>query len=39
VPCAEGLSHNEAEEANPDDVAAGCQVLLQAMIERADSSG
>jgi N-carbamoyl-L-amino-acid hydrolase len=36
VPCAEGLSHNEAEDAAPADLAAGCQVLLEAMIEVAD---
>lgn len=38
VPCADGLSHNEAEDAKPSDIAAGCQVLLQAMLEMADRS-
>lgn len=33
VPCAEGLSHNEAESATPDDCAAGAQVLLNAVLE------
>ncbi len=35
VPCADGLSHNEAESATPEDLAAGCNVLLQAMLSRA----
>ena len=35
VPCAEGLSHNEDESAEPDDLAAGCNVLLHAMVARA----
>ena len=32
VPCAGGISHSEAESAEPKDVAAGCNVLLQAML-------
>lgn len=32
VPCLNGLSHNEAESATPEDCAAGCAVLLDAMI-------
>lgn len=39
VPCAGGISHNETESATPQDLAAGCQVLLRAMLEvstRAD---
>ena len=36
VPCAKGISHNEEESATPEDLAAGCQVLLQAIIERAN---
>ena len=36
VPCAEGLSHNEDESAEPEDLAAGCNVLLHAMLERAE---
>ncbi len=35
VPCAEGLSHNEAESATPDDLAAGCNVLLRAVVAAA----
>jgi N-carbamoyl-L-amino-acid hydrolase len=35
VPCAGGISHNETESATPDDLAAGCNVLLQAILERA----
>ncbi len=31
VPCAGGLSHNEAEQAAPADLAAGANVLLNAM--------
>jgi N-carbamoyl-L-amino-acid hydrolase len=35
VPCEGGISHNEAENATPEDLAAGCNVLLHAMLERA----
>ncbi|MDA9580669.1 Zn-dependent hydrolase [Luminiphilus sp.] len=35
IPCEGGLSHNEAENAAQEDVAAGCNVLLHAMIEMA----
>lgn len=35
VPCKDGISHNERESAAPDDLAAGCQVLLEAMVARA----
>ena len=35
VPCAGGLSHNEAESALPEDLEAGCNVLLHAMLDRA----
>jgi N-carbamoyl-L-amino-acid hydrolase len=37
VPCEGGISHNEIENATKDDVAAGCDVLLRAMIERANA--
>jgi N-carbamoyl-L-amino-acid hydrolase len=37
VPCENGISHNEIEEAAPADLEAGCNVLLQAMIERANA--
>lgn len=32
VPCEKGLSHNELENAKPEDLAAGCNVLLHAML-------
>jgi N-carbamoyl-L-amino-acid hydrolase len=35
VPCENGLSHNEIENATPEDLAAGCEVLLHAILERA----
>jgi beta-ureidopropionase / N-carbamoyl-L-amino-acid hydrolase len=35
VPCAGGLSHNEAESATAADLAAGANVLLQAMLALA----
>lgn len=35
VPCAGGLSHNEAESAEPADLEAGCNVLLRAMLALA----
>lgn len=35
VPCAGGISHNEAESATSYDLAAGANVLLHAMVERA----
>jgi N-carbamoyl-L-amino-acid hydrolase len=38
VPCEDGISHNEVENATPEDIAAGCQVLLHAMLERAGGS-
>jgi N-carbamoyl-L-amino-acid hydrolase len=36
VPCTGGLSHNEAEEASAADLAAGANVLLQAVLAVAD---
>ncbi|MEM9684682.1 MAG: M20/M25/M40 family metallo-hydrolase, partial [Pseudomonadota bacterium] len=35
VPCEDGISHNERENARPEDLAAGCDVLLQAMVDKA----
>ncbi|HMK87286.1 MAG TPA: Zn-dependent hydrolase [Steroidobacteraceae bacterium] len=35
VPCAGGLSHNEAESATPADLERGANVLLQAMLSTA----
>jgi N-carbamoyl-L-amino-acid hydrolase len=37
VPCAGGLSHNEAESATPADLTAGASVLLHAMLKAADA--
>jgi beta-ureidopropionase / N-carbamoyl-L-amino-acid hydrolase len=39
VPCAGGLSHNEAESAAAADVEAGANVLLQAMLRVAQPDG
>jgi N-carbamoyl-L-amino-acid hydrolase len=36
VPCAGGLSHNEAEEASPADLVAGANVLLHAALTAAN---
>jgi N-carbamoyl-L-amino-acid hydrolase len=38
VPCKDGISHNETEDASPEDLAAGCAVLLAAMVERANAA-
>ena len=35
VPCEGGISHNEIENAKQEDLAAGCDVLLGVMLERA----
>ena len=35
VPCKDGISHNEIEDAKPEHITAGCNVLLHAMLERA----
>jgi len=37
VPCKDGISHNEIEDAAKADIGAGCQILLQAMVERANA--
>jgi N-carbamoyl-L-amino-acid hydrolase len=37
IPCKDGISHNEIEDAKPDHITAGCNVLLHAMLERAQS--
>jgi beta-ureidopropionase / N-carbamoyl-L-amino-acid hydrolase len=36
VPCVGGISHNEIEDAKPEDLAAGCNVLLNALLNAAD---
>jgi N-carbamoyl-L-amino-acid hydrolase len=35
VPCLDGISHNEIEDAQPGHLEAGCNVLLQAMLQSA----
>jgi len=35
VPCKDGISHNEIEDAKPEDLGAGAQVLFDAMLARA----
>ncbi len=35
IPCKDGISHNEIEDARPEHVTAGANVLLHAMLERA----
>lgn len=35
IPCKDGISHNEIEDAQPEHISAGCNVLLQVMLERA----
>lgn len=35
VPCLDGISHNEIEDAQPDHLEAGCNVLMQAMLQSA----
>jgi N-carbamoyl-L-amino-acid hydrolase len=39
VPCKDGISHNEIEDAQPDHLEAGCNVLLHAMLDRAGIVG
>jgi N-carbamoyl-L-amino-acid hydrolase len=38
IPCKEGISHNEIEHAEPEHVAAGASVLLDAVLARDRSS-
>ena len=35
VPCEDGISHNEIENATKEDIAAGAEILLHAMLEHA----
>ncbi len=39
IPCKDGISHNEIEDAQPDHVTAGCNVLLHAVLARAGVHG
>ncbi|PMR74632.1 Zn-dependent hydrolase [Billgrantia endophytica] len=36
VPCENGISHNESENATPEDLHSGCNVLLHAMLKIAE---
>lgn len=36
TPCKDGLSHNEAESVEPHEAQAGCQVLFEAVLARAN---
>ena len=36
TPCKDGLSHNEAESIEPAQAEAGCQVLLDVVLARAN---
>ncbi|HVZ09074.1 Zn-dependent hydrolase [Rhodopila sp.] len=38
TPCKDGLSHNEAESIKPEEAEAGCQVLFEAVVARANRS-
>jgi N-carbamoyl-L-amino-acid hydrolase len=39
IPCKDGISHNEIEDAKPEHIEAGCNVLLQAMLSVASTTG
>jgi N-carbamoyl-L-amino-acid hydrolase len=39
IPCKDGISHNEIEDAQPEHISAGANVLLQVMLERAGVAG
>ena len=39
IPCLDGLSHNEAESATAEDLEAGCNVLMHAMLKAAGVGG
>jgi len=36
VPCEKGISHNEAENASPEDLAAGAQIIADVMVDLAN---
>ena len=38
IPCEGGISHNEIENARREDIAAGCNVLLHAVLARAGAA-
>ena len=37
VPCEKGISHNEAENAKPEDLASGTRVLAEALVILANA--
>jgi N-carbamoyl-L-amino-acid hydrolase len=37
IPCKDGISHNEIEDTKPEQVEAGCNVLLHAMLDRCSA--
>ncbi len=39
IPCVDGISHNEIEDAKPEWVTAGADVLLHAILDRVDEAG
>jgi N-carbamoyl-L-amino-acid hydrolase len=39
IPCEDGISHNEIENASQEDCAAGCNVLLHAIMQTAGATG
>src|SRR5262245_43104440 len=38
IPCRDGISHHPAEYASPDQVGAGCDAVLHAVLERAGTA-
>jgi N-carbamoyl-L-amino-acid hydrolase len=39
TPCVDGISHNEAEDMKPEWATAGGDVLIQAVLEKAEIVG
>ena len=39
IPCKDGISHNEIEDATQEHLTSGCDVLLNAMVTRANAEG
>ncbi len=39
VPCIDGISHNEVEDAKPEWITAGANVLLRAIVDKAGRTG
>ena len=39
IPCVDGISHNEVEDAKPEWVTAGCDVLLHAVLDKIGEAG